>query len=450
MKYIRVFCRVILGIVFIFSGFVKAVDPLGSAYKFSDYFNAFGLGFLDSFSLPLGIFLSAFELVLGITLILGYRRKIVYWIMMWFMVFFTLLTFILALFNPVSDCGCFGDALILTNWQTFLKNVVLMIFVSVLYIQRKQEEETGSPFKEWLVVGILLASVAWFSVWNYNHLPLLDFRPYDIGTVIREEMEIPNGATVDQYETTLTYKNRKTGKSETFNIKDYPSDTLLWEFESSESTLISKGFEPPIHDFAIMDENGMDLVDEILADRGYSLFMISNDVTSVEESALLKARDWSQLEILSNDFTFYAVTASPTEAVETIAAELGLGYSFYSADEIMLKTMVRSNPGFLLLKNGVILGKWGYRDFPAIEDLDPGWAELIGNASAPVDEEAQMLMEAGVFEEFSFDILEFDRFTPGLIFVNNAKTREQNVIVAFIMGVLILLLLSRFVSPIKA
>ncbi len=104
---------------------------------------------------------------------------------------------------------------------------------------------------------------------------------------------------------------------------------------------------------------------------------------------------------------------------------------------------------FLLLKNGVILGKWGYRDFPAIVDLDPGWAELIGNASAPVDEEAQMLMEAGVFEEFSFDVLEFDRFTPGLIYINSAKTREQNAIVVFLMGILLLLLLSRFVSPIK-
>ncbi len=164
---------------------------------------------------------------------------------------------------------------------------------------------------------------------------------------------------------------------------------------------------------------------------------------------MLKARDWSQLEVLANDFTFYAVTASPTEEVKTIAAELGLGYDFYAADEIMLKTMVRSNPGFLLLKNGIILGKWGYRDFPAIEELDPGWTELIGNASAPMDEEAQMLMEAGIFEEFSFDVLEFDRFTPGLIFIKNMKTREQNAVIVFGMGILILLLLSRFVSPIK-
>ena len=139
MKYIRLISRIILGVVFIFSGFVKVVDPLGSAYKFADYFNAFRLGFLEFAALPLGIFLAAFELLLGIVLILGYRRRIVFLVSMWFMSFFTLLTFILAIFNPVSDCGCFGDALILTNWQTFFKNVVLMVFVLILYFHRKKE-----------------------------------------------------------------------------------------------------------------------------------------------------------------------------------------------------------------------------------------------------------------------------------------------------------------------
>jgi len=449
MKYFRVFCRIILGSVLIFSGFVKTVDPLGSAYKFSDYFNAFGLGFMEGLSLPLGIFLSSFELVLGIILILGYRRKIVYWILMWFMSFFTLLTFILAIFNPVTDCGCFGDALILTNWQTFLKNVILMIFVISLYVQRKLEMDIDNSFKEWMMAVLLFAGAISFSVWNYSHLPLLDFRPYEVGTVIRDKMEIPEGAAIDQYETSLIYKNKESGKSETFSIENYPKDTMVWEFESSESKLISKGFEPPIHDFAIMDEMGMDLADEILADKGYSLVMISHDLSKSKESALLKARDWSQLEILANEFTFYAVTSSPTEQVNSIAESQGLGYGFQSADEVMLKTIIRSNPGFLLLKNGTIIGKWGYRDFPAIDELDPGWTELIGNASAPLDEESQMLMEAGVYEDFSFDVLEFDRFTPDLIYSEKTKSSERNSVIAFVMGIVILLLLARFVSPIK-
>jgi uncharacterized membrane protein YphA (DoxX/SURF4 family) len=449
MKYIRLLSRMILGIVFIFSGFVKVVDPLGSAYKFADYFNAFKLGFLEFSALPLGIFLAAFELVLGVILILGYRRKIVFLVLMCFMSFFTLLTFILAIFNPVSDCGCFGDALILTNWQTFFKNVVLMVFVLLLYFHRKEEEDSGLWMGEWMVIGGLFVLASSFSVWNYRHIPLIDFRPYDVGTVIAEEMEVPEGAPQDQYETTLVYANKETGKSESFTMENYPKDTLLWEFESSDSKLLKKGFEAPIHDFAIMDEGGLDLANEILADKDYSLLMISYRLSKADQAALQIARGWSQLELLADDFTFYAVSATPSAEVESITSTLNLGYEFYAADEIMLKTMIRSNPGFILLKNGTILGKWGYRDFPAIEDLNPEWSELVDNASAPLDEEAQLLMEAGVYEEFSFDVVDFDRFLPDLLFKQNSETGERRALFAFVMGVVILLLMSQYVSRLK-
>ncbi|HDS07662.1 MAG TPA: DoxX family protein, partial [Bacteroides sp.] len=149
MRFARLISRILLGAVFIFSGFVKAVDPLGSAYKFSDYFHAFGLKFLDGLSLPLGILLPALELALGIMLLLGYRKKIVTWAVTVFMVFFTLLTLVLAVFNPVEDCGCFGDALVLTNWETFFKNVVLMVFVVILFPDRKREYEGGQATREW-------------------------------------------------------------------------------------------------------------------------------------------------------------------------------------------------------------------------------------------------------------------------------------------------------------
>ncbi len=449
MKYIRLLSRLILGMVFIFSGFVKAVDPLGSAYKFSDYFSAFNLEFLEFSTLPLGIILSAFELVLGIVLILGYRRRIVYWVLMWFMSFFTLLTFILAIFNPVSDCGCFGDALILTNWQTFVKNVVLMVFVLLLYFHRKNEDEQGNVFKEWSIVAGIYVLVSWFSIWNYQHLPLLDFRPYDVGTIIRNEMELPDGAPMDEYETTLIYRNIESGKLSDFNISDYPRDTLLWEFVSSHSRLIKKGYEPPIHDFAIMNVDGTNLADQILSDRGYSLIMISHDLSRADENALMIARGWSQLEILANDYSFFAVTSSSSAEVESRASSMDLGYSFYAADEIMLKTIVRSNPGFVLLKNGIIVGKWGSMDFPAIGEVDPQWPELIGNASAPMDEEAQLLMEAGVYNDFSFDVIDFEQATPGLLFERSAYFMERWVVISFIMGITILLLLSQFVSRIK-
>jgi hypothetical protein len=449
MKYIRFLSRIIVGVVFIFSGFVKAVDPLGSAYKFGDYFVAFRLDFLEFLTLPVSIFLSAFELVLGITLILGYRRKSVFSILLWFMSFFTVLTLILALFNPVSDCGCFGDALILTNWQTFFKNVVLMAFVLILYFSRNGEKNETSALREWMVVGTLFVFASFFSYWNFRHLPLMDFRPYDVGTVISEEMEIPDGMPVDEYSTTLIYRNRETGKERSFSMEDYPKDTLHWAFVTSESRLVKRGYEPPIHDFAIMDEYGNDIVNDILHDEGYSLVMLSYDLGRADREALIRAGEWSNLEIFAGDFSFYAVTATTSAEVESISGELNLGYRFWAGDEIMLKTIVRSNPGFMLIKNGAILGKWAFRDFPRLEQLDPDWPELIGNASVPMDEEQEMFMEAAAYEGISFDLVEFDHFVPALVFRDGAKKREEGAGLASVLFILALVLLSGYISPLR-
>ena len=449
MRFIRFLSRLIVGMVFIFSGFVKAVDPLGSAYKFADYFTAFKLDFLEFLALPLGIFLSAVELVLGIILILGYRRKATYVVLMIFMSFFTLLTLILALFNPVSDCGCFGDALILTNWQTFFKNVVLMVFVLILYLSRKMEPAGGLPVREWLVIGGLFIFASLFSYWNYRHLPLMDFRPYDVGTVISDEMEIPEGVAMDEYETTLIYRNRINGRTSSFGMDDYPKDTMKWEFVDSESKLIKRGYEPPIHDFAIMDRDGFDLVDQILSDEGYSMFMIAYDLNAADKETLIRAGEWAQLELFAENFSFYAVSAATTAEVESLSTTLGLGYQFLAGDEIMLKTIVRSNPGFMLIKNGIILGKWGYRDLPGLEQLDPEWSELIGNASAPLDEETQLLMEAGVYEDFSFDVVDFERFIPGLLLEDGAAKRERGAGLVAILALVIIFLLASYISPLR-
>jgi hypothetical protein len=198
-----------------------------------------------------------------------------------------------------------------------------------------------------------------------------------------------------------------------------------------------------------MDEAGMDLVEEMLYDKGYTLIMVSYDLTKAQKPALQEARDWSQLGILAQDYSFVAVTATTKEESESMAAELGLDYPFHSGDEVMLKTIVRSNPGYMLLQHGTIVGKWGFRDLPALQELIPDWSELIANASAPLDEEAQLLMEAGVYEEFSFNVLEFDRITPALLLRSSVKEREQGVTVAFILSVVVLLLLSNLVSPVK-
>jgi uncharacterized membrane protein YphA (DoxX/SURF4 family) len=449
MKYLLIIARIILGAVFLFSGFVKAVDPLGSAYKFSDYFAAFGLGFLEFTTLPLAVLLSSFELVLGSALIAGYRRSTVYRALFWFMLFFTILTLVLAIFNPVSDCGCFGDALVLTNWQTFLKNIFLMAFVLPLFLHRDTEYSAGRAATEWLVISFLFCGAALFSLWNYRHIPLLDFRPYDTGTVIAREMETPEGAPVDQYETTLTYRDRSTGREIGFTMENYPRDTALWEFVSSESRLVNKGFEPPIHDFAIMDGSGEDQVERILADPGFTLLMISHDLSGADREALSIAEEWARLEAVAGDFSFYAVTASTSDRVEEITSEAGLSYPFFAADEIMLKTMIRSNPGFMLIANGTIIGKWGYRDFPSLGELDPEALELSEKASLPVDQESTFLIEAGIFEDFSFNVMEFSRFLPALIYEREAARRERAAVTGFVLSVGFLILLAGSISPIR-
>lgn len=441
MKVVRLLSRLILGFVFIFSGFVKVVDPLGSAYKFGDYFAAFRMDFLDALSLPLGIFLAAFELVLGIVLILGYQKKITYWVLLVFMSFFTVLTFILAIFNPVTDCGCFGDAIIMTNWQTFFKNLVLMLFVLILFYSRKRAENVMRNLAERGLILLFFAGSFLFSIHCLRHLPLLDFRPYDIGTNIRSEMEVPEDAPQDVYETKLFYRNLESGEQEEFTIQDYPKDTLKWEFVTSESRLISKGYEPPIHDFGLIDSDGYDITDELLDDPGYSLMMVSYDLADADPDRLPEMNAWKSLENISGDFSFIPVTATASSEREQIATELGLEYDFYSADEIMLKTIVRSNPGFLLLKNGTIVDKWSHRDFPAMEIWDNKWGEMIDQFLAEQDPEILMLIEEGFMDEIRWDVVDFDRAALPLVTGAAAEGTEKETWALFYISVIMMMLI---------
>lgn len=437
MKYLRFLSRLILGATFLFSGFVKAVDPLGSAYKFGDYFTAFGLGFLDFAALPLGVILSAFELILGITLVMGYLRKPVAVVTFWFMSFFTLLTLVLAIFNPVHDCGCFGDAIILSNWQTFFKNLILMIFVLILFYGRTAEERPRTWFPQLALVSLFSLMAILFSSWNLKHLPLIDFRPYSIGTTIADEMKIPEDAPADVYETTLIYLNKQSGEQEEFSLENYPKDTAQWVFVDSESLLVKKGFEPDISDFAIMDDEGYDIVNEILDFEGYTLLMVSHDLENAEPEALKRAWSWSKVGFFAEDYQFFAVTSTAESIVNGINQELGLGYGFHYADEIMLKTIVRSNPGFMLIRKGIIAGKWSYRDMKPVSELAPDWMELIGNAAVPFDEDLN-----GESFELDLDLLDFDKLAPELIYKTYSQEKDRRVVLIFLLGLVIIILLS--------
>lgn len=449
MRAIRYISRLFLGVLFVFSGFVKALDPLGSSYKFSDYFQAFGIEWLDSLSLPLGIFLAAFELVLGLVLILGYQKRRTYWVLLIFMSFFTVLTFILALTNPVTDCGCFGDAIVMTNWQTFFKNVVFMVFVLILFRSAKRAQNVLATGIEVFLILVFFASSTVLSLGALRHLPVLDFRPYDIGTYIPGEMVIPEGEPVDEYETLLFYKNLETGETEEFTIENYPRDTSLYAFVTSESKLVSKGYEPPIHDFGMMDPAGYDITDELLSFEGYTLLMISHNLEKAKGEVLSAGNEWAGLEKFSSDFRFVPVTASAGSVVEDAVSNAGIEYAFYAGDETMLKTVVRSNPGFVMIKDGTIVGKWSWRDFPSLEEWEASWPEMIRQYSEEQDPEILMLIEEGYMDEMNWEMIDFGRTAQPILAERLTKRIDLNSWIIYALAVILIIMLAQFIPSEK-
>jgi len=378
MKTLRIISQFIVGIVFIFSGYVKAVDPLGSTYKFTDYFNAFGMEFMVWSALPLAILLASVEMLMGMSLLLGYRMKVLSWAVLFFMSFFTVLTFILAIFNPVTDCGCFGDALILTNWETFWKNIILMFFTLIIFTGRKSFPVIRRPIIEWGVLSFFFAMAISLSVYCKNHLPIMDFMPYKVGVNIPEASTYPEDAELDVIETVLFYRNSLDGKVSEFTIENFPQDTS-WKFVDSKSTIISEGYKPPIHDFSILAPNGEDVTETIKNTDDFVFLLIAYNLTKADQAALKKAEDYFKLSGIYKDVQFYAVSASVNSEVRNTISSLNLKYDFGGADEIALKTMVRSNPGLLLIKKGTILGKWHYNDFPELRDFERDMSAKLDN-----------------------------------------------------------------------
>jgi len=434
MKTLRMFSRLIIAVVFIFSGFVKAVDPLGFAYKFTDYFNAFHVGFLEVIALPLAIALSAAELVIGISMLLSYRVKFMSWLVLVFMLFFTGLTFILALYNPVSDCGCFGDAIILTNWQTFFKNLILMPFVLIVFTGRDKFLPMNTPTIEWSVVSLFYVAVIFLSVYCIRNLPMLDFRPYHVGADIKKGMVIPPDAPLDEYETTLLYKSKESGKILEYNMKNFPRDTVKWEFVDAKSELVKKGYEPPIHDFTLSTEEGSDITDYILNDPAYSMLLIAHDINDADDSGLIEANRLFELTSYLPGFKFYAVTSSTSDIVENRSQDLGLNYDFLYADEIMLKTVIRSNPGFVLLNNGVVVGKWHFRNFP--EYLLDEYRELLSYSNGEVTEDHQRMKE-------TYDLLPARQVFTSKVLEEYHQRQDRRIIYTLLFGFFTLIFLLR-------
>ncbi len=474
MKWISNSFRIVIGIIFVFSGFVKVVDPLGVQYKFVDYFLAMGIDFLQPMALTFGLLMSMAELMIGISLLFNLKPKLGAWGTLLFMAVFLPLTLWVAIANPVHDCGCFGDALVISNWATFWKNVVIMFMTIIVFLQRRKFKPTLPSSVQWLSLIVVAGFSVWIGVYSIKHLPVLDFRPYRVGENIREGMEVPESEkdNISEYDITLIYENIETGETREFNVDEIP-DEDVWEWKETKNKLIKEGYVPPIHDFSITtvplsieteavhevidpaslyevkfvfeiagnsqeffidelpnenwtfvelhsdkhilaenigliyekegesseftlfdlpNETWMfidaiyynenpnvaepenepypeEITDIVLTDEGYTFFLVAFDLkkTSLKNKNKINAmHDYA----VANDMKFYCLTASTEADMLEYIGKTDASYDFLNTDPITLKTIVRSNPGLVLIKHGSILDKWHVNDIPSIESIN--------------------------------------------------------------------------------
>ena len=366
-------CRFLLGATFVFSGFVKAIDPIGTQYKLQDYISAVGMGGIvpDIVTLLASVALSALEFSLGVFVLFAIRRHLVSKILVAFMAVITLITVWIALFNPVKDCGCFGEALRLTNVQTLLKNIVLLAASVVVAWRPLRMYRFLSRSTQWIAINYTILFVLLLSAHCLYHLPLIDFRPYHIGMNIKKGMEIPAGAPQPEFETTFILQ--KNGVKKEFTLDNYPDSS--WQFVDSKTVQTKEGYVPPIHDFSIQKADGDDITDSVLTAKGYIFLLVSPHLEQADDS------NFGDIDLLyeycqERKIPFYCLTASTKKDIDHWADITGAEYPFCFTDETALKTIIRSNPGLLLLKDGTIIRKWSHNDLPSSSSLNAPLSKL--------------------------------------------------------------------------
>ena len=375
-------CRFVLGGLFVFSGFVKVIDPFGFFYKLQDYITAFGMSAWVPVSLLFmaGVALSVIEFYVGVCLFLGIHKRVSSTMALVLMAFMTPLTLYLAIANPVSDCGCFGDAWVLTNWETFWKNVVLLIAAFSVFRGRRVVVRFISRKIEWMFSMYTILFIFALSFYCLRNLPVIDFRPYKIGVNIKEGMEIPADAKPAVYDTRFILE--KDGKRQEFTLENYPDST--WTFVETRNVIKEKGYEPPIHDFALLDmETGEDITEQVLTDEGYTFLLIAHRIEEADDSNIDLINEIYDYSV-EHGYGFYALTSSPKDDVLLWCDRTGAEYSFCQTDDITLKTIIRSNPGLLLIKEGTILNKWSDNNLPdeyvltdALEKIPLGQQKIV-------------------------------------------------------------------------
>ena len=311
--------RIIFGITFVFSGFVKGIDPWGSSYKFADYFNVMGLEWFVWLSFPLGILFAFTEFIIGVTFLFNWSLRLFSGLGLLFMGFFLPLTLWIAIKNPVTDCGCFGDALIVSNWETFFKNMVLTILVLIVFKNRITLKGLAKIWYSTLGVGVFVILYVAVTLFSFNHLPIFDFRSYKVGTNIPEAMSTPDDAPKEIYKNIFYYKNKESGKVKKFSDDNYPwKDTINWESDNTKSILVQKGYAPPINYFQIETIDGENIIDFFIYDEDYVFIVVAYDLHKSKKRMQNKINELARWAT-TQDFSFIGLTATaPDETSDFI------------------------------------------------------------------------------------------------------------------------------------
>lgn len=359
--------RTVVGLTFILSGFVKAIDPLGTQYKIQDYLAAIppSLSLPDMLTLLMSVSLSMVEFTLGAFMLTAISRRLTARLTLLFMMVMTAVTVWIYIADPVKDCGCFGDALTLTNLETLLKNIVLLALAALVAWRPTHIGRLMSRSNQMLLGQMLMVTPVALSFWCLYDLPLIDFRPYHIGADIKAGMEIPEGAEQPVFDTTFIME--KDGERREFTLDNYPDST--WTFVDSKTVTVKEGYVPPIHDFSITAADGEDITDMVLGREGYTFLLISPDLDKADDQNF---GDIDQIYEFcqDNSIPFYCLTASTEKSQQHWQNITGAEYPFCMTDATTLKTMIRSNPGLMLLEKGVVRGKWSHNRLPETTELE--------------------------------------------------------------------------------
>lgn len=366
-RIVSIVSRFIVGATFIFSGFVKGVDPYGFAFKIEDYFLAYNVQWAMFLALPLSIFLCTIEFVTGIAIMFVLKIRAFSWILLLLMLGFTVITTIDALYSPVPDCGCFGSAIIISNWETFYKNIVLLAFTFMIFAHRGKIRSWFYHHLQATFVGLFIIGFAWFCFWNYNHLPVIDFMNWKEG----KRMVIENPKPIEYY---LTYKNKQTGETKEYLSPNFPFNDTAWlnSWEFSSQRIVDPNTDKP-HQLVITDANSVDFTKTFIENPNYQVIFTAWDLKTTKPKAFKNIKTLhSQLQ--KDNINAIVITSTLFDEIQKFQKQHELeDIDFYNADDTEIKTMVRSNPGMILLKNATVINKWHWRDFPGYDKLKKKW-----------------------------------------------------------------------------